>query len=1147
MAKSANGTTWAAIPGTRGTAPDKVTDLPAPTRSPRVDAPVDAPSNDRTTAASAVSAVAPEPEAAFDLAAASGLRRQVYGFLPYWEVNGASTKLNYNVLSTIAYFSVGATAAGNLKKRDADGTRTTGWGGWTSSSMTSVINAAHRKGTRVVLTVSVFAWTSTQARVQRALLGSSAARANLARQVVAAVRDRGADGVNLDFEPLARGYGNEFVALLRTIRSEFNKVRSGYQVTYDTTAYIGNYPLEASVGRRAADAIFVMGYDYRIGSSSTAGSIDPLSGPSYDLADTVRAYKARVPGSRIILGLPWYGRAWSTATSSPRSRTLSGLKYGYSTPVNYENVLAYAARHGRRWDPVEQSPYVVYRRQNCTSTYGCVTSWRQIWYDDAASLRRRYELVNDYGLRGAGMWALGYDGGHSELYRAIAASFLVDKSAPTAGVRAFAPVQRDEGFIVRWAGKDISRIVSYDVQVSANGGRWKAWRTGTKATSDVFLGRQATGYAFRVRAKDSKGQLGAWNVVSTWTATPRLRVGGFARVTRDGLSYRAGPTTGAARLGSIKAGTIVALTRGPVSRDGYTWYEVTEPIREWSTVSFAEHGVWIAVAKGSSRYVVAATAPNATIVRAGIRRLDFGARGTATAVGTTALMTAVRAFSPNGDRVEDGLWLRWTNSGKLTSIKVNVLRKDGSLVGSRRLPDVAPGAQEWTWDGRVGGTRVKDGTYLLQLVGIAGSRVYRAPSARPATTEQLAKYGVRVDTVRPVITSASATSQVLSPNRDGVRDTTTLKLGASGGAVRWTATVANVAGTVIRTVRGTGARASFTWNGTNDAGRRVADGRYLAALTLYDAAGNPARRTGLLTVDTKAPVVRPATSRSAFSPNRDGSLDTTVLSSTTNEPATGTARVYRGSTLVRSWKITDTTSWRATWNGLRADGSRAPDGVYTLRVRVTDAGGNKGTASKRVVVDRTLTSLAWSADFFPQDRDALAATSTLSFKLARGAKTTLRLYDAAGRLVRTAWAGRSLADGTRSWKWTGFDGTGAQVPQGMYTAKLRVTSPWATLEYRATVRAAAFTVVPDRATVRPGQTLTVRFRSTERLSTTPRVTFTQPGRAGVTVSARRLSDGTWKASFAVRSGSAGTGSVKVTATDSGGRVNLTKVPIRVRS
>ncbi len=44
-----------------------------------------------------------------DVAAASGLRRQVFGFLPYWELNGASTKLNHDVLSTIAYFSVGAT------------------------------------------------------------------------------------------------------------------------------------------------------------------------------------------------------------------------------------------------------------------------------------------------------------------------------------------------------------------------------------------------------------------------------------------------------------------------------------------------------------------------------------------------------------------------------------------------------------------------------------------------------------------------------------------------------------------------------------------------------------------------------------------------------------------------------------------------------------------------------------------------------------------------------------------------------------------------------------------------------------------------------------------------------------------------------
>ena len=74
-----------------------------------------------------------------------------------------------------------------------------------------------------------------------------------------------------------------------------------------------------------------MGYDYRTSGSGVAGSVDPMSGPAYDLADTVRAYTARVSPSRIILGLPWYGRAWSTADASARSKTLSGAKYGYST------------------------------------------------------------------------------------------------------------------------------------------------------------------------------------------------------------------------------------------------------------------------------------------------------------------------------------------------------------------------------------------------------------------------------------------------------------------------------------------------------------------------------------------------------------------------------------------------------------------------------------------------------------------------------------------------------------------------------------------------------------------------------------------------------------------------------------------------
>jgi spore germination protein YaaH/flagellar hook assembly protein FlgD len=1128
---------WAALE------PDGRSGAPVPrTGSATPDAPVDAAAGDPAVPATGASFVRPtEPQA--DLAAASGLRRQVFGFLPYWELSGAASGLNYDVLSTIAYFSVGANARGDLRKRNADGSVTTGWGGWTSSSMTKVINEAHKRGTRVVLTLSVFAWTSSQAEVQRAILGSANARTNLARQAAAAVRDRGADGINLDFEPLASGYADEFTAFLRTVRSELNKVRKGYQLTYDTTGFAGNYPLEDSVGSGAADAIFVMGYDYRTAGSSTAGSIDPVTGPRYDLTDTVRAFTARVPASRVILGLPWYGRAWSTTTSDVRSPTRSNqAKYGYSTAVTYDNLPGLIADHGRRWDPVERSPYVAYRRTNCTSTYGCVTSWRQVYYDDKASLKERLAVVNDYGLRGAGIWALGYDGGHSELYRAFAESFLVDKSAPQAGIRILAKIQGDEGFVVGWAATDTSRVVSYDVQVSRNGGAWTTWLTGTRATSDVWLGATGAGYAFRVRARDSKGNTGSWNVTSTWDNSPALEKGGFGRVTLDGLSYRTGPDTSAARLGRLDAGTIVAVTSGPVSSDGYTWYEITTPILEWSPVTFVERGVWIAVASATDTFVAPYRAPNSTTVDAGIAGLDFGTG--ATALGTTPEALAQRAFSPNGDDSGDGIRLRWTSATAMDGLVLNVLRVNGRLLGSVDVPVTGAGSRAWEWNGRVGGASVPDGRYVLQLVGRAGSRTYSAPSARPTTAVQVERYAVTADTVPPVMTSKSVSSRLISPNGDGLLDSAKMAMTATG-ATHWTARVTNAAGQTVRSRSGTGGSARLTWKGTDNSGRMLADGRYTATLAAWDDAGNAATKSWAITLDTAGPRITPVVAPSAFSPNGDGVSDQALIGWTADEPGSGTVQLKRGTTTVRTWRVPAATSWSVPWDGRLADGSRVPDGRYTVRVKLTDAAGNTRTATTSVVVDRTASSLRWSQDFYPQDGDDLRPTARLSWRLARSASMTLRLYDDQGSLVRTVWSDRLKKAGTRAWTWNGRRADGTLVPQGRYTARLTVTSPWSTQELTQAVTVAGFSVTASAPKVYPGQTLTIRATSIEPLAGKPIVVFKQPGLAAIKVTATRLANGTYKAVFTVKAGSTGAAAVRVRGTDSAGGTNTTSISVRI--
>ena len=196
-------------------------------------------------------------------------------------------------------------------------------------------------------------------------------------------------------------------------------------------------------------------------------------------------------------------------------------------------------------------------------------------------------------------------------------------------------------------------------------------------------------------------------------------------------------------------------------------------------------------------------------------------------------------------------------------------------------------------------------------------------------------------------------------------------------------------------------------------------------------------------------------------------------------------------------------------------------------------------------MDRSAGFLRWSRSFYPHDGDALLPTSRLSFTLARTATTTIGLYDADGTLVHTVWSNRAVAAGTRSWTWNGKLADGSYAPQGGYTARLTVTSSLGTQVLSRPVRASAFAVTPSATTVKPGTSLVIRFSTIEPLATRPVVTWTQPGRSAVTITSTRLADGTYRATFTVAAGGDGAGAIRISAKDSGGRVNAMTVPIRV--
>ena len=334
-------------------------------------------------------------------------------------------------LTTLAWFGVEADKTGKLV---TSGSNAQGWTGWTGSAFAALKGRAQAGGVRVVLTIERFSWTTKQAHQTTALLSDPLRRTALAQAITSAITGAGADGVNLDFEPLPAAVRDDFTAFVRELRLDLDAAAPGMQLTFDVTSGIVAYDIPALVADDAADAVMIMGYDYRGNSSAVTGSNDPLDDPSGpDLRESVDQMLALTTPDRVILGLPWYGRAWSAVSTEPHAATRSGSRVVSPALPYYSGAISLAQQHGRSYDPVDASAWTTYELSACT---GCKPAYRQLWYDDVDAFGAKVDLAVASGLRGIGIWALGYNGLQPELWSALGLRLgdLVDSEAPTGTV-----------------------------------------------------------------------------------------------------------------------------------------------------------------------------------------------------------------------------------------------------------------------------------------------------------------------------------------------------------------------------------------------------------------------------------------------------------------------------------------------------------------------------------------------------------------------------------------------------------------------------------------------------------------------------------------------------------------------------------------
>jgi spore germination protein YaaH len=352
----------------------------------------------------------------FGYALASSLSDPTVGY-PSW---------NFDLLSTVSFFGLHVDTAGHFVGDN-------GWTVWNSSALTNLVTIAHQHGVKVVLGIVLQDFSSNTPNM---CAGLNHADATVA-QTIAEVRAKGVDGVNIDYEGLDGSCGTTDPYWAQHAMTSFTaKMRTGLGsapylsiATYASAAADG-YGFFDVVGLAAyVDSLFVMAYDMEYSnyhyaplncSSFCLGPTSPLTGYRYNNTTVMAQYVAAVGASKVILGVPYFGRKACVSglgpNQYPTSSVVADSYLDASTEFSYFEVQpgSYVTHRdgnssgGERWDTW------------FNTVLGCT---RELYWDDTVSLGKKYDLVNADGLRGVGIWNLNYGGGAPELWAELQSHF----------------------------------------------------------------------------------------------------------------------------------------------------------------------------------------------------------------------------------------------------------------------------------------------------------------------------------------------------------------------------------------------------------------------------------------------------------------------------------------------------------------------------------------------------------------------------------------------------------------------------------------------------------------------------------------------------------------------------------------------------
>ena len=241
------------------------------------------------------------------------------------------------------------------------------------------------------------------------VVNNPAAKENLINQIVETVTMRGFEGVDVDFEFILASDRVAFAEFVGELRTAVNAL--GYPVsvalapkTSDTQQGLLYEGKDYALLGAAADSVLLMTYEW----GYTYGP--PMAvAPVNSVRQVVEYAVTKIPPEKIDLGIPNYGYDWPLPFERgvTRAKTIGNIE-AVQIAIEQDAVI--------QFDDTAMSPYFNYESEGIL---------HEVWFEDVRSLREKFRVIEDYGLRGAGYWQI------MQLFRAnwllLADTFWIQK------------------------------------------------------------------------------------------------------------------------------------------------------------------------------------------------------------------------------------------------------------------------------------------------------------------------------------------------------------------------------------------------------------------------------------------------------------------------------------------------------------------------------------------------------------------------------------------------------------------------------------------------------------------------------------------------------------------------------------------------